>query len=269
MGTSPFLKWAGAKRSHLDRLLPHVPLRYGRYYEPFLGAGSLFFRLEPDKATLGDTIPDLISTYRAVRDGPSAVLKHLTRWPVDRDTYYRVRSMNLHTRFERAAQFIYLNKTCWNGLYRVNSRGEFNVPFGRPKTQTIVTQELLHRCSQVLRNGAVLNVSDFESTVEDCVKGDLVYFDPPYVTGHEHNGFVDYNEQLFSWNDQLRLASTVEKLASRGVDVLLTNSDHEAVKTLYTGFHMSTFERHSTLAASTTYRGIVSEVVISNRAARP
>lgn len=260
-----FLRWAGAKRAHLDAILQDVPSTYGRYFEPFLGSGALFYRLAPTSAVLGDLIHPLIDTYKAVRDGPAAIHRELEGWPVDKDSYYAVRSLSPTSRFTRAAQFIYLNKTGWNGLYRVNSSGQYNVPYGRPKSDNIVSLERLRLCSAALRGNVSLLSTDFEETVSSCGKGDLVFFDPPYVTGHKNNGFVDYNEKLFSWHDQQRLATLAEALASKGAHVVVTNADHDSIRDLYDGFQIRQFARHSTLAGSSEHRRQVTELVISTR----
>jgi DNA adenine methylase len=262
VSSSPFLRWAGAKRAHLDRLQDFVPSRYGTYFEPFLGSGALFFHLEPDRAVLGDQIPRLIGTYRAVRDGPSAVHRHISQWPVDSDSYYQVRESQYRSRYERAAQFIYLNKTCWNGLYRVNSTGKFNVPYGRPKSSNIASAQLLLDCAAGLRRDITIEVSDFEELANSAKRGDFVFFDPPYVTGHNNNGFVDYNEHLFSWQDQVRLALLVERLARRGVRVMLTNTDHHAVRDLYDGFRIAPIVRQSTIASNPKHRRTVREIIV-------
>lgn len=260
--TKPFLRWAGAKRRLVAELSASVPTDFDRYFEPFLGSATLFFHLAPSKAVLGDRIPELIATYRAVRDGPLAVKRHLDAWSVDRDTYYTVRSNAYRNRFQRAAQFIYLNKAGWNGLYRVNSAGQFNVPFGRPKSQNVASAEALRTCASALRGNVDLQVADFEDTLQDAKRTAFIYLDPPYVTGHANNGFIDYNESLFSWHDQERLARTVEQLALRGCRVLLSNADHPSIRALYDGFAIRTLARHSTLAGNAAFRRPITELLI-------
>jgi DNA adenine methylase len=164
---------------------------------------------------------------------------------------------------KRAAEFIYLNRGCFNGLYRVNSRGDFNVPYGRPRTTNIIDFKNLRVCSAALRaNGVQVRKSDFERAIVKAKAGDLVYFDPPYVTGHNNNGFLDYNEKLFSWPDQQRLAKVAKDLKSRKVNVIVSNANHDGVIELFRGFKWKTISRSSTLAADSEYRGPVSEVVL-------
>lgn len=261
---TPFLRWAGAKRAMVPNLLRAVPAEYNRYVEPFLGSGALFFALEPKRAVLNDSLAPLVETYLAVRDDPAAVHAHVSEWRVDKESYYEVRSQSPKDRAARAARFIYLNKTCWNGLYRVNLRGEFNVPFGRPKSSNIVSQQTLEACSAALKRCESVGTGDFEQVLADCTPGDLVFLDPPYVTGHNNNGFIEYNEKLFTWNDQCRLAREVRRLRNLGAHVIVTNADHDAIRELYDGFELTSLTRHSTLAGDSSHRRKVSELVITS-----
>lgn len=187
----PFLKWAGLKRFLLTQIVAHLPTKFARYYEPFLGSGSLFFAIAPNRATLGDTCQDLINTYLAVRDNSQRVMGYLRAWKPDEDFYYQVCNQPSHGRFKRAAEFIYLNKTCWNGLYRVNLEGRFNVPYGRPKTNNLIgSKELAAAATALARHGVSIRKADFEETLDSAGEGDLVYLDPPYVTGHNGNGLA-------------------------------------------------------------------------------
>lgn len=261
----PFIKWAGSKRFLLKHFVDLLPSKYGTYWEPFLGSGSLFFLMQPTQAVLSDACSELISTYTAVRDNPSAVLRFLTPLEPNEDVFYQVRENPSSGPYRRAAEFIFLNKTCWNGLYRVNSSGKFNVPFGWPSSESVVDSENLKSCASALRESGVrVLAGDFESILKDTSKGDLVFLDPPYITGHNNNGFVDYNRTLFSWADQERLADVAHALGRRGVRVIVTNADHEAVIALYSGFSVRQISRKSTLAGDTTKRRDVTEVVIHN-----
>jgi DNA adenine methylase len=258
-----FLRWAGSKRMLLQQLVDVLPADYGTYREPFLGGASLFFLLEPRDAVLSDSCSDLVATYEAVRDNPSAVLRYLFPLYPDRELFYYVRSNRSIARFKRAAEFIYLNKTCWNGLYRVNAHGEFNVPYGAPKTDIIVDQDNLRNCAGTLGHPQVkLATLDFEDALVDTTAGDLVFLDPPYVTRHNNNGFVDYNELIFSWQDQLRVATVANRLASEGAHVRVTNAFHREVLELYDGFHVRPLHRPSTIASAAAKRGIVTEALL-------
>lgn len=258
-----YLRWAGSKRALLRHILPLLPEAYRVYREPFFGSGALFFLLQPTHAVLSDACIELMETHRAVRDNASAVIRFLGPLIPDRDLFYSIRANRSSGRFKRAAEFIYLNKVCWNGLYRVNSAGEFNVPFGRPKSTFIVDFENLRQCSAALhRRNVRIKDGDFEKCLEGTKAGDLVFLDPPYVTRHNNNGFVDYNETLFSWSDQIRLANLAVELANHGTNVVVANANHKEVIRLYPGFRKKEIQRQSTLASSSRFRGTVSELVL-------
>lgn len=258
----PFIRWAGAKRMHTPALRAMLPERVGTYYEPFMGSAALFFAAKPRSSRLSDTASDLVHTFLEVRDRPREVYEALRPWKVDKAMFYEIRAMRELEGPERAARFIYLNKTCWNGLYRVNSQGHFNVPFGRPKSSNVASLANLLACSSALRGSLSIETKDFEEAVSDSRDGDVVFFDPPYVTGHANNGFVDYNETLFTWADQERLARVAKDLAGRGVFVLLTNAEHDSIRSLYEGSTMVRLDRHSTLASKKEHRRKVSELII-------
>lgn len=258
---SPFLRWAGSKRWLINEVLARRPVRYGRYFEPFLGSGAVFFALRPEKAVLGDAIGPLIDCYRCVKEDHTRVFKHLSGWGVDKESFYSLRSATIQDPFERAAQFIYLNKTAFNGLYRVNKEGRFNVPFGRPKTNRTTTLHDLERAADALEC-ADLRAGDFENTLDGAQEGDLVFLDPPYVAGHRANGFVDYNSRLFDWADQVRLRNVFVDLDRRGINVLLTNAAHSSVRELYAGFAVNEYARHSSMAAATSARGRSAELLV-------
>jgi len=259
----PFLRWAGSKRFLLPHIAVVLPKEFGTYYEPFLGSGSLFFLLLADSAVLSDSCKDLITTYRAVRDNPEQVMSHLRLWKPDRDLYYEIREKRSSWRYRRAAEFIYLNKTCWNGLYRVNLEGKFNVPYGKPKTDNIVEgRELFTAAKALSRKGVKLLVADFGESLKDVEKNDFVYLDPPYVTGHNGNGFLEYNKNIFSWEDQVRLADTARRLASRGAHVIVSNANHAPVLKLYKGFKKKIIQRHSTLASDLEKRRKIDEALL-------
>ena len=203
-GLKPFLRWAGGKQWISRKLAQAIPHDSGTYYEPFLGGGSLFFATLPDKAVLSDINSRLVETYQVVRDNPFVVIPILEGWKNDEHTYYRIRGTEFDEPSFRAAQFIYLNRTCWNGLYRVNKEGKFNVPFGN-HGRTIVNTDHLLKISRALRNAEIL-CADFCTTTMHAKMGDFVYMDPPYTSFQRSNGFRQYNEIPFSWNDQERLA---------------------------------------------------------------
>ena len=259
----PFLRWAGSKQKLLSQIVDLLPTSHRVYFEPFLGSGAMFFLIAPRFAVLNDACLDLISTYQAVRENVGLVAKHLSQMVPNPGDFYRIRAKRSYGRFRAAAEFIYLNKCCWNGLYRVNAAGHFNVPYGRPKTPYLFDRESLHACATALARPTIsITCADFEEPLRAVRKGDVVFLDPPYVTRHNNNGFVDYNEQIFSWEDQIRLAAIASKLAKIGAHVLVCNANHREIISLYRGFARREILRSSTLASSTRFRGTVSEVVL-------
>lgn len=259
----PFVSWAGSKRRLLPQIVRHLPASYGTYFEPFLGGGSLALLLKPQVAFFGDACVPLLDAWRAVKLAPHAVFAQLSNWSLDKQTYYRVRGLIPSRLVERGAQFIYLNRGAFNGLWRVNKSGQFNVPWGAPKTDFVADRENLVAVSRYLRGASTeFSSGDFEPLVELSKRNDLVFLDPPYVTSHNDNGFIDYNEKLFSWSDQARLATTAERARLRGAHVIVTNANHEAVRELYPNFSSHSIERASTLAANSSKRGRVTELLL-------
>jgi DNA adenine methylase len=233
-GGRPFVKWVGGKRQVLPVLLEHAPARPSRYFEPFLGGGALFFALNPRRAVLADMNERLIRAYKGVRDDVSEVIRLLRGYPYDSAFFYRLREKEIDDRTdaEVAAWFIYLNKAGFNGLYRVNRRNRFNVPFGRHANPTICDEATLRACSNALV-GAKLLVADFEAVVAKAKRGDFVYFDPPYVPLSITSSFTTYTSHGFGPAEQTRLRDTAKRLKKRGVRVLLSNSSAPFVRDLY------------------------------------
>jgi DNA adenine methylase len=265
--SDPLLKWPGGKRSLLSALLSHLPGTFGRYFEPFFGGGALFFAIQPKRALLSDTNADLINCYQMVRDEPTRLVQLLSRWSNDSRTYLKVRAWHPSTRLERAARLMYLTALSFNGIYRVNLRGDFNVPYGRRSHLPTVEPERIKETSEALQRRSI-KCLDFEAAVRNAKKGDLVYLDPPYTVAHGDNGFLRYNARIFSWVDQTRLARTVLALSDRGCSVLLTNACHPSIRALYKGLGQIEVKRVSRIAASAGHRGSVSELLITNLAQR-
>jgi len=258
----PLLKWAGGKRWLASRIGALAPATGGTYFEPFAGSAAMFFHSAPTKAVLSDVNAELIECYQAVKDSPTKVtdfLKNHARQHSDK-YYYQVRAMNCRSPHGRAARFIYLNRTCWNGLYRVNFRGEFNVPRGT-KNDVILPTDDLYAISALLSK-AELVCSDFEEQINRSKKGDLIFADPPYTLDQTPNGFIKYNGVPFSWDDQLRLCAVLLRAKNRGVVVFVTNADHESVRNLYKDFEIRGTKRYSAIAGIANKRGSVSELII-------
>ena len=261
----PFLKWAGGKQWLAQLLAQQIELAGKRYFEPFLGGGSVFFALRPSSALLSDNNPELINVYEVVRDDVEGLIQRLKKFRHTEDCYYRVRQSSPRSPISRAARFIYLNRTAWNGLYRVNRNGKFNVPMGLFAYEPdIVRAELLRRASNALQGIRTRSV-DFVRACASVREGDVVYLDPPYTVTHNNNGFLRYNEEIFSWRDQERLASLAKRLDTLGATVIVSNAAHAAVEELYDGFYIEALDRASNLAADSSKRRPVSEYLISNR----
>lgn len=260
----PFLKWAGGKRWFAGRAADLLPKKYERYVEPFLGGGALYFSLCPDRALLADLNPRLIETYEAIQSDWRRVYQELEvhQEQHTRAYFYEERARARRAAYSRAAQFIYLNRTCWNGLYRVNRAGQFNVPIGTKSTVLLDTDDFEAVSAQLAKSE--LRCSDFGPVLDECGSGDFVFVDPPYTVKHNVNGFIKYNETLFSWNDQIRLRDAVMSASRRGAKVLVTNADHPSVRRLYDGIGlMRSISRASVLAGSSDFRAQVSELVVT------
>lgn len=259
----PFLRWAGGKRWLARTLRPTLPSRFGTYFEPFLGSGAVFFALQPPRAHLSDSNRRLIEAFRVVRDSPVLLASLLSDFSYTKTEYYAVRASKPTSVIDRAAQLVYLNRTCWNGLYRVDRKGTFNVPYGRRGVFGPVDHDRLLQVSAALQ-GKSLRSEDFESALSSVQSGDLVFLDPPYTVTHGNNGFLLYNERIFSWSDQERLSRTVRAIDHRGAFFVLTNANHESVIGLYEGFDTVPLPRQSILAADPKRRRAVTELLISN-----
>ncbi|NOX26728.1 MAG: Dam family site-specific DNA-(adenine-N6)-methyltransferase [Gammaproteobacteria bacterium] len=262
---SPFLKWAGGKR-WLTRGYPELfPEKCNRYIEPFLGSGAVFFQLLPKNSILADKNKELIDTYKAIKDNQKLVQRYLAKHHKNhsKDYYYKIRSSATRSIYSRAARFIYLNRTCWNALYRVNLNGQFNVPIGS-KTSVLLSSDNFESTAGALKRAKLMH-SDFESIINKSREGDFLFVDPPYTVKHNLNGFVKYNEKIFSWDDQIRLRDSLVSASNRGAQILLTNADHESIREIYKNvFNLERLERKSVIAASSIHRIKTSELIFSN-----
>jgi DNA adenine methylase len=262
---TPFVKWAGGKTSLLPELLKHVPRPVRRYHEPFVGGGALFFAVAPRRAVLSDANGELIHCWRQVRDDVHGVLDALSAHVYERSRFEAVRALDpLRLRpAERAARFIYLNKTCFNGLWRVNRAGRFNVPFGRYRNPTFHDPGLLLRASRALRGVQILR-APFEISLQRAAPGDFVYLDPPYDPVSETSSFTSYTRDAFTWEDQKRLAAGCAALDRRGVRFLLSNSATARVRALYRGFEQRVVEAPRHISCKGGGRGRVEELLVFN-----
>jgi DNA adenine methylase len=266
---APFLKWAGGKSRLLKQYTPYFPPsdQIRRYFEPFIGSAAVFFHLQPADACLSDVNEKLIEVYQVVQQDVAALIEVLDTHKNEKDYYYCVRGQDPGklSPVERAARLIFLNRTCYNGLYRENRKGEFNVPFGRYKNPTICDRKRLRKASRALQ-GVELQVADFTRSVAPAAAGDFVYFDPPYVPLSSTSNFTGYNRFGFGLEDQRRLAETAHQLTGRGCNVMLSNSDTPLVHELYgqRGYRFIPIQARRNINSKAERRGAITELLILN-----
>ena len=239
-----------------------VPFK--RYLEPFLGSGAVFFYLQPANAILSDSNERLIEAYQAIKDNWPAVKKELANHQKfhSKKYYYFIRKKRFRSPYRRAGQLIYLNRTCWNGLFRVNKEGKFNVPIGT-KSGVVLESDNFEEIANTLKS-AELKCTDFERTIEKAGKGDLLFIDPPYTVKHDNNGFIKYNEKLFSWDDQIRLRDAILRAKGRGARIIMTNANNASIRAIYREyFLLKSLKRNSVLSGNSNFRGTVRELIIA------
>ncbi len=271
----PFVKWAGGKTQLLDRLHAYMPETYNNYFEPFIGGGSFFLNIAPKKATINDFNAELVCAYKCFQNDElfeslkSELKKHEANH--SEEYYYQIRSMDKEEGFlslpiyVRAARMIYLNKSCFNGLYRVNSKGYFNVPSGRKKNVVTFDEENFDSLREFFRNNdiTILN-GDFEDAVKNAKAGDFVYFDPPYDVIENKNSFTSYAKNDFGKDEQIRLARLYKKLSDKGVFVMLSNHNTAFINELYKDFNIHVVNAKRMINSKADGRGDVEEVIITN-----
>ena len=240
----PIMKWAGGKTQMLGDIMPKIPQKYGKYIEPFIGGGALFFALSPDKSIIADSNPELINMYRQVADNVEAVISYLKKYKNTKEDFYEVRSLDWLKlkKEEAAARTIYLNKKCFNGLYRVNKKGQFNVPFGKYKAPNFCDEEALFAASDVLKK-ATITCGDYLSVLKEYAEpGDFIFLDPPYLPISEYSDFKRYTKEQFYEEDHVELAKEVKRLQELGCHVILTNSNHPLVHELYADYKIEVIQ---------------------------
>ncbi len=263
---APFLKWAGGKTRILSKIRPVFPEVYGRYFEPFLGGGAVFFDLRPPAgAQLSDINGELVNVYRCVRDRVEDLIAHLARHRYEKNYYYAVRAQDPATLspLARASRMIFLNRTCFNGLYRVNRRGQFNVPFGRYTNPVICQQERLRAASLALRQ-CTIGQLDYATACTSVKPGDFVYFDPPYDPISSTANFTGYAAGGFGRDEQERLSNLFARLAELGAFVALSNSDTPFIRSLYSEFRVTRIEAPRAISRNAAKRRSVYEVLVTS-----
>lgn len=264
----PFLRWAGGKnwfRKHIENFVPN---QFENYYEPFLGGGSIFFYLKSkglikNKAYLSDSNKDLINTYRVIKNNLPELISHLSNHVDNEEEYYRMREENFENPIEKASQFIFLNRTSFNGIYRVNLNGKYNVPYGKRELKNIYDFKHLEEISEIL-DKTYFSTQDFKDRCRLPNTDDFVFIDPPYTVAHENNGFIQYNQSIFSWKNQIQLAKITEDFENRGVHFLVTNAYHDSIRELYTTGNQIPISRSSTIGGKGASRTNYREIIITN-----
>ncbi|MBU1657473.1 DNA adenine methylase [bacterium] len=273
----PFVKWVGGKRGLLSQIIPLIPKEFNNYFEPFVGGGALFFELyslgllKDKNVYLFDINAELINAYNVVKKNPSELIKNLKEFKEkhSKEFYYEVRALDREENFLkksdvfRATRFIYLNKTCFNGLYRVNSKGYHNVPMGSYKNPNICDELVIYSASEALQNATILN-SSYKDVMRHVTKDDFVYFDPPYYPLTPTSSFTAYSENTFLEKEQIELFEVFKKLDEKSVFVAHSNSDTEFIKNLYKEFFLKDIQANRFINSKSSGRGKISEVLARN-----
>ena len=268
---SPFLKWVGGKRQLMPAILEHLPKKYGNYYEPFVGGGAVLFNLQPQQAVINDSNAELINVYQVIKNNLEELLEDLRTHKNEEDYFYKLRSLDRNNDFQqisdvkRASRIIYLNKTCFNGLYRVNSAGEFNSPFGRYTNPNIVNEITLRAVNKYLNSNEITICSgDYSEVLTGIKKESFVYFDPPYHPISASSNFTGYTQGGFRTLDQVALKGFCDKLNEDGVFFLLSNSASDFIKDLYSNYKITLIKATRAINSNGEKRGEIDEVLICN-----
>jgi len=263
--SKPFLRWAGGKSWLIKQLDEFVEINhYNQYHEPFVGGGAIFFHVAPQSNSfLNDLNSELIDTYETVREDVQGVLEELRKFKNTKECYYKVRASNFRSSLKRTARFIYLNQTSFNGIYRVNLKGEYNVPYGYRKKEFLDAEALIS-ASKKLKN-AIFTSGDFVNTIDNVNENDLVFLDPPYTITHNNNGFFKYNAKLFTKEDQYRLSEMIDEIKKKNAYYILTNAAHDKVKEIFNkNDKMFELKRASLIGGKNAKRDKYSELVVTN-----
>lgn len=268
----PFVKWVGGKRQLLSEIERYLPDRFSMYYEPFVGGGAVLFHLQPRKAVINDSNEELVNLYEVIRNAPNELIKDLNRHRNEEAYFYEIRGLDRDkstytelNNIQRASRILYLNKTCYNGLFRVNSSGEFNSPFGRYKNPNIVNEVTIRAVSNYLSANdiRILNI-DYEKSLANIRKGSFVYFDPPYDPVSNSANFTGYTKGGFDQEEQERLKSVCDWLDSKGVRFMLSNSATDFIRDLYARYYLVIVHATRAVNSNPDERGKITEVLIRN-----
>lgn len=265
----PFLKWPGGKRQLLRELIQRMPKQYNRYFEPFVGGGALFFSVKPEYGYISDINPELINVYEVVQNKVEELIESLKKHKNTEDYFYKLRradrteGFKYWTDVEKASRLIFLNKTCFNGLYRMNSDGHFNVPYGFYKKPSIVDEQNLVACSALLKKSEIA-LAPFDAIEKKVRKGDFVYFDPPYVPVSKTSSFTRYFKDDFDDDGQFKLRELCDRLDKKSVLFALSNSNATIVRDLYKGYNVRTVKANRAINCKADGRGKINELIITN-----
>ncbi len=251
----PFLKWAGGKTQLLKELHKHVPNNFNKYIEPFIGGGAMFFSLNPNESIIADSNEELVITYRQVKEAVERVIEHLETFEHNEEFYYNIRSLdpNELEHSYRAARLIYLNKTCFNGLYRVNKKGQFNVPYGKGNG-SFLNVEVLRNASEFLAETTIIKGDYLDVLTEFATEGDFIFLDPPYYPVGKYSDFKRYTKEFFYHDNQVELKQEFDRLVNMGCKVVLTNSDHEVILDLYSDYEIDIIETRRMISSNSKTR---------------
>jgi DNA adenine methylase len=268
---APFLKWVGGKRQLMPAIKELIPKNYTNYYEPFIGGGAVLFDLQPKNAVINDFNEELINVYQTIKENPEELISDLKTHKNESDYFYDLRALDREENFEnlsnikKASRVIYLNKTCYNGLYRVNNSGEFNSPFGRYKNPNIVNETTIRAVSKYLNTNKITILNgDFEEALKGIKKGSFVYFDPPYHPVSASSNFTGYVQGGFDMYEQVRLRDLCNKLNEKGINFLLSNSATQFIEDLYKDYKISYVKANRSINSNAKKRGEIDEVLIRN-----
>jgi DNA adenine methylase len=269
---APVVKWAGGKRQILYEITKYIPETLSTYFEPFLGGGAVLFELQPEKAVVNDINQELMNIYQVIKENVDELIDDLKKHKNEKEYFYKIRALDRDrerysrlTRVEKASRIIYLNKTCYNGLFRVNRSGEFNAPFGNYKNPNIVNEHTLRAVSEYFNKANIkFTCQDFEVALQSAAKGDFVYLDPPYEPVSETASFTSYYKTGFDRDEQLRLKKVCDKLNKKGIRFLLSNSATEFILELYKDYRIEVIQAKRAINSKGNKRGDVDEVLVMN-----
>ncbi len=263
------VKWAGGKRQLISTIKENMPENFNRYFEPFIGGGAVFFEIQPENAYISDTNEELINLYNIVKNNPLELIVDLRKHKNTKEYFLKIRNADRDASYrdwsnvQKASRFIYLNKTCYNGLYRVNSNGQFNVPFGNYSNPKIVDEEKILNCSKILKNKEI-RCGNFTEILKYVKKGDFVYFDPPYLPLNKTSNFTSYTKEGFNIDMQFKLKTVCDEIDKKSAKFLLSNSDTEVINELYASYNIKKVFASRAINSNANGRGKITEVLVRN-----